>query len=211
MANKDHSLNGRIVDAAMAEFMQCGYEKASLRKIAAAADVTVGAIYTRYSTKDSLFCSLVEPLIQRIGQAFQAIRAGYYEKVTPAAPEHIVQAMQMESEAILHLLFDDYDRAVLLLCRSSGSSLEHFFDQIVQHKIEETTAFFQSIQIPHPPANVMKLLITAQFHMYFQVIDEGFCLEEARQVMDAVIVYNTGGWMALMNETTAKIDKEEQT
>ena len=210
MANKDHSLDGRIVDAALAEFMQCGYEKASLRKIAAAADVTVGAIYTRYKTKDSLFCSLVEPLIRRIGQSFQEIRADYYKEAMQVTLEHMAQAMQQENEAILHLLFDDYDRAVLLLCRSRGSSLEHFFDQIVQSKIEETAAFYQSIQIPHPPANVMKLLITAQFHMYFQVIEEGFCLGEARQVMDAVMVYNTSGWLALMNGTTAKTDKEEQ-
>ena len=31
--------------------------------------------------------------------------------------------MRMESEAILNLIFDHYNDAVLLLCRSDGSSL----------------------------------------------------------------------------------------
>ena len=33
-------------------------------------------------------------------------------------------AMRHESNAILHLIFDHYEEAVLLLCRSAGSSMD---------------------------------------------------------------------------------------
>ena len=62
MALKNHALDDGILQAEKAEFLEKGYETASLRKIAAQAGVTIGAIYTRYSTKDQLFCALVQPL-----------------------------------------------------------------------------------------------------------------------------------------------------
>ena len=48
MANKDHSLDDGIIQAAYAEFLAYGFQKASLHKIAEKAGVTTGAIYTRY-------------------------------------------------------------------------------------------------------------------------------------------------------------------
>ena len=55
MANRDHSLEDRIVQAAYSEFLTYGFQKASLHKIAEKAGVTTGAIYTRYKNKDALF------------------------------------------------------------------------------------------------------------------------------------------------------------
>ena len=195
MANKDHSLDGPILEAAMQEFLDKGYEKASLRKIAGAAGVTVGAIYTRWPSKDLLIRTLAEPLLRRIGCAFQEIRAGYVRAETPA---EFVGAMKLESDTILHLLFDDRDRAELVLCRSTGSSLEHFFDQVVEEKIRQTEAFFAGKPDGGPDSRVLRLLIGAQFHMYQQVMEQGWPLEEARRVMDSVMACHAGGWEALL-------------
>ena len=54
MANRDHTLDSKITDAAYSEFLEKGYPTASLRKIAEKAGVTVGAIQIRYKTKDEL-------------------------------------------------------------------------------------------------------------------------------------------------------------
>lgn len=59
MANKDHSLDDGIIQAAYSEFLAYGFQKASLHKIAETASVTTGAIYTRYKNKDALFVSLL--------------------------------------------------------------------------------------------------------------------------------------------------------
>ena len=111
--------------------------------------------------------------------------------------------MSMESQAILHLLFDDYDRAVLLLCRSAGSSLDHYFDKVLQRKIDTTIQFFRSAGVPHPKEDILRLLIRAQFSMYVQIIDEGYNLEDAKRMMNAAIIYHTGGWLALLDAQNA--------
>lgn len=55
MANRDHSLDDGIIQAAYSEFLAYGFQKASLHKIAEKAGVTTGAIYTRYKNKDAYY------------------------------------------------------------------------------------------------------------------------------------------------------------
>ena len=52
MALRDHSLDSKITAAALEEFSDKGYMGASLRKIAERSGATVGAIQTRYKSKD---------------------------------------------------------------------------------------------------------------------------------------------------------------
>ena len=200
MANKDHSLDSKIIDAALTEFLEKGFDKASLRTIAKNADVTIGAIYTRYKTKDILFTSLVEPLIKKIADTFSELEGDYFSDDINTQENWMLKNMQIESDAILHILFDDYDRATLLLCRSRGSSLENFFKMIVDKKIEETSLFFKSAGIENLSDNVIRLFVNAQFNMYFEIINEGYSLNEAKEMMNAAIVYHTGGWLSLIDK-----------
>lgn len=53
----------RIVDAALLEFFDEGFEKASLRKIAKNANMTVGNIYAYFKDKSALLDAVMEPII----------------------------------------------------------------------------------------------------------------------------------------------------
>ena len=70
MALRDHSLDDKIITAAWKEFSEKGYSDASLRKIADKAGATVGAIQTRYKSKDELFGHLLKPLLDDIKPSF---------------------------------------------------------------------------------------------------------------------------------------------
>ena len=198
MANKDHSLDEKIIASAKQEFMLLGFEKASLRKIAKDADVTIGAIYTRYANKDQLFYSLCEPLISGIKEAFSYLSESY-RQVSDMRPDDFVETMKEENDTVLHLLFDDYCGAKLLLTKSRGSSLENFFDRIVEAKINETLSFFKLVNVPHPDEDVLKMIISSQFHMYYRIINDGFHKEKAERIMEELMVYHLSGWTALLN------------
>lgn len=62
--NKETVIN--IQKAAMKEFSEKGFMKASLRKICADAGVTTGALYFFFKDKDDLFCSLVREPVEEI-------------------------------------------------------------------------------------------------------------------------------------------------
>lgn len=206
MARRDHSLDDKITAAAMEEFWDKGYTGASLRRIAEKAGVTVGAIQTRYRSKDELFAGLFKPLLDDIGALFQRTRADYYACTSASLMEGLKGSMRHESDAILHLIFAHYKEAVLLLCRSAGSSLEHFFDGIVQSKIEESAAFFHNAGFADIDEKLLGLLIAAQFDSYRRIVTECADRRTAEKYMESLMTYHFGGWSAFFDS----VDQSEE-
>lgn len=196
MAHRNHSLDDKITTSARVEFLEKGYSGASLRKIAERAGVTVGAIQTRYKSKDELFACLLEPLLCDIERLFQSTKVDYY---SGAESDHLIglkTAMRHESDAILHLIFDHYEEAVMLLCRSAGSSMERYFDEIVQNKIAESMIFFQKAGFAGIDEKLLALLISTQFDSYRRIVAECTDRKAAEQYMDSLMIYHFGGWTA---------------
>lgn len=199
MALRNHSLDDKITTAALEEFSEKGYMGASLRKIAEKAGVTVGAIQTRYKSKDELFACLLKPFFDEIAALFQNTRADYDAGVVADLLTGLKASMRHESEAILHLIFDHYEEAVLLLCRSAGSSLEYYFDGIVQNKIKESIAFFHRAGITGIDEKLLGLLISAQFDSYRRIVIECSDRKIAEKYMESLMTYHFGGWAAFFD------------
>ncbi len=199
MALRNHSLDDKITAAALEEFSEKGYTGASLRKIAEKAGVTVGAIQTRYKSKDELFACLLKPFFDEIAVLFQNIRADYDAGVGADFLTGLKASMQHESEAILHLIFDHYEAAILLFCCSAGSSLEHYFDGIVQNKIKESIAFFHRAGFTGIDEKLLGLLISAQFDSYRRIVIECSDRKIAEKYMEALMTYHFGGWTAFFD------------
>ena len=196
MALRDRSLDDKIITAAREEFSEKGYSGASLRKIAEKAGATVGAIQTRYKSKDELFGHLLRPLLDDIEALFQNTKAEYYSGAKNDFSAGLKISMQHESAAILHLIFDHYEEAILLLCRSAGSSFEHYFDGLVQNKVKESAAFFRAEGVDDIDEKLLGLLISAQFDSYRRIVAECTDRKTAERYMDAMMVYHFGGWAA---------------
>lgn len=211
MARRDPSLDSRITAAAFEEFSEKGYAGASLRKIAEKAGATVGAIQIRYKSKDELFVSLLKPFLSEIEAAFQSIRSDYYSGADEWIPARLRASIQRESAVILHLIFDHYDEAVLLLYQSAGSSLEGFFDTLVARKIEESSAFFRSTGYAGVDEQLLGLVISVQFDSYRRIIASCRDRETAERYMNALMIYHFGGWTALFDaaDHTREMDENE--
>ena len=198
MALRDHSLDEKITNAAREEFSKKGFTGASLRKIAEKAGVTVGAIQTRYKTKDELFVCLLKPFLDEIGVLFQTTGKDYDAGAGAGTDflEELKASMRHESAAILHLIFDRYEDAVLLLCRSAGSSLEHFFDRIVQSKIKKSIAFFRRAGFADIDEKLLGFLISVQFDSYRRIVLECADRRSAEAYLASLMTYHFGGWTA---------------
>lgn len=199
MALRDHSLDDKIITAAMEEFSEKGYMGASLRKIAERSGVTVGAIQTRYRSKDELFASLLKPFLEDIEKAFGNIKADYYSETEDNILAQLQSSMRYESQAILHLIFDHYSEAVLLLYRSSGSSLENYFDMLVENKIRESVLFFKTAGYDDIDEKLLGLLISLQFDSYRRIVSECPDRQCAEKYMQYLMTYHLGGWEKLFD------------
>ena len=142
IANRDHSLDGGITQAAYEEFLSCGYQKASLHKIAEKAGVTTGAIYTRYKNKDALFVSLLQGFMNKLNDYFAPVAVEYDKAKQLGTQQALLDAINFEERIYIKLLTECYDECTLFFCRSGGSSVEAQLNQLIRYKTEQTVEFF---------------------------------------------------------------------
>lgn len=196
MARKNHETDELLKKAATAEFLEYGYNNASLRRIAEKANTTTGSLYMRYKSKDELFCKLIESIPKAAEKAFETLKPVYYSAKNF---DDMQNAMNSETETVLNILFDNYDAAVLLLCKSEGSSAEHFFEQILERKIKESDKFFANFPKSEDLKHAFNILLTVQLDMYRQILKNGYTRDEAKKCIEIMMKFMNGGWNTIMN------------
>ena len=197
MANRDHSLDGGIVRAAYAEFLSRGFQKASLHKIAEAAGVTTGAIYTRYKNKDVLFVSLLQDFFETMKTAFAPVAEAYEQARRSAQPEDILRAINAEEQKYFELLTAHYDDCTLFFCRSDGSSVEAMLDELMERKTEQTVEFFAQIYGKAPNIDAIRLLMGAQFWYFRRLLDQHLEADRMFACLQAILNFTNAGWRQL--------------
>lgn len=56
----------QVMEAVRAEFLEKGFEKASVRSIAVRAGMSAAGLYRHYKNKEDMFDALMQPLIEEI-------------------------------------------------------------------------------------------------------------------------------------------------
>ena len=199
MAKRDLSLDPMIIKAAREEFLQHGFQKASLHKIAEKAGITTGALYVRYKNKDALFQSLVEPTLKQMAERSDSIRTLYDQVRQSPSAEALLTAIRAEEQVYLDLLFDHYEDCILFFCRSSGSALEKQILQMMSLKSQETVAFFRSIARQDIDYDGIELIMSQQFYYYQQILQRGYPKEKALSCMKTVELFLEAGWQELLS------------
>lgn len=197
MASRDHSLDDGIVQAARAEFLSCGFQKASLHKIAENAGVTTGAIYTRYRNKDALFVSLLQDFLGKMNDIFAPAAAAYEKAARVGTAQAILDAIDFEERIYFKLLAEYYEECTLFFSRSDGSSVEAMLTELMNHKTEQTAAFFAEVYGKAPNADAVRLLMGAQFWFFRQLLDEHMGEEKMLACLHSLLDFFNAGWRQL--------------
>lgn len=89
MEEKSNVTLKKIQEAAMAEFLDKGFQGASLRQIVKNAGVTTGAFYGYFSSKEALFASIVEPHAAALMGRFMEAQTSFAELPEEQQPDHM--------------------------------------------------------------------------------------------------------------------------
>lgn len=200
MAVKDHSLDEKIIKAAMEEFKENDFLKASLNKIAEKAGLTTGAVYTRYKNKDELFCSLVYPLIEEMQQRLSPLEKAYSDVRDSKNIEDILKVIRLERRIYVDILFTHYDECILLFCRSAGSSVERQLIEWTKYKAVSTADFIRQRAKKEIDTDLIELIMNEQFQFYRQVLQKGFDKEKTIKLMDSIEEFHESGWKGIFEQ-----------
>ena len=193
----DNNTKEKLLLCAKEEFMEKGFQNASLRKICSKAGVTTGAVYCFFGDKDGLLAGLVDDVYQSVmntighhlndmsdtGFAAHAHKAGDHDEFV---------------EELVHELYQNHDAVVLLMSKSTGSKYENVVEDIISmvesrlsDLVQKYADSIKGKKVNHHMVHWMShMSVMAFVHLLTHIEDEKEALKFMKPAMDHLII----GW-----------------
>ena len=195
----------RIFSAALQEFLEKGFQSASLRNIVKMAGVTTGAFYGYYKSKEELFEALVGEHYDFLLDCFCRVQKEFAEIPPEQQPSHLTSTSGECMYEMLLYAYEHLNEFKLILCCSEGTRFSRLIDEMVEIETKGTHDYLEVLKRlgrPSPPidARLEHILITGMFNTFFELIIHEMPLEEAKHYLQAMRTFYTAGWMKLMGQ-----------
>lgn len=183
MATPDKSIDPRLFESAKKEFLEKGFEMASLSKICKNAGVTTGALYNRYKGKEDLFASIAAETVNEMNQVVSEKIA---DNISDLSDEQLYEAWNMTPESNLwwfRFLYDRKDGFTLLVKCSQGTRYGNFEHEWAERMNEIDFAYYQEAQKrgiakSNISINEMHVLTSAYWSLIYEPFIHDFTWEE---------------------------------
>lgn len=189
--HEDNAVRARLIGAAKAEFLRCGYAKASLRLIAREAGVSTGSVYFFFGSKEALFHAVV-------GGAAEALRRVLTEGTRT---EYSGEVTGEENDvAFIRCLHAYPEEALILLEGAEGSPLAGFREELTELLEQGFRLFFQRAGGAEEDAPLVRLLVEQRVQAILGLI--ALRLDEATTLRYAVLLGECGdaGFRGMMEK-----------
>ena len=183
MAKPDHSLDPLTLASARREFLEKGFEKASLKRICENANVTTGALYKRYSGKEELFAAVVADTVADLNEIIAQKSVTDFSQVSD---EVLVKAWDMDADYMMwwfRYLDERHDGFVLLVSCAENTRYANFQHDWVEKMTQATYGYYQEARrrelttVDMSEAE-MHILLTAFWATIYEPFIHGYNLEQ---------------------------------
>lgn len=190
----------KIMAAAKAEFMEFGFEKASMRSIADRCGMTAAGIYRHCTDKEDLFAQMVSPAVERINAWIDAHVARYVDAVNQEEP---MQWRDSEIDMMREVVYPNMEEYHLLLAKSQGSQYENFLHDLTERHQNQLLRYMPMLRNQGYPAwdidpKELHLLLSAYTTAMFEPVVHLYTMEEALHSLKTVEAFFLPGWKQLM-------------
>ncbi len=189
-----------IIDAATAEFLQYGFENASMRRIAAAAGMSASGLYKHFASKEDMFSALVEPACKGLLSLYSCEESNQREAIVGSRDFNMWERGNDAKMAISYI-YDHLDAFRLVTCKAQGTKYENFLHDIAVLEEERTLSFMeflkkQGIRVKEFRVKELHLLTTANINAIFQTVRHDFSREEAIHYGGTLDCFFSNAWKA---------------
>ena len=199
----DSKTKTQLMKCAKKEFMEKGFQGASLRSICQKAGVTTGALYFFFQDKDDLFCEVVGDFMDRLNAIIREhFSFEVQEMKSGRATEHDERSDFESMAQIVHELYTYRDEVLLVLTKSQGSSMEHMPDRLVdqmdEHNAFISEAMCKAYGVPMVEKSVVHWMSHSQIDMFIFMVTHIDNEEDALQFAEKGVKYLLAGWYGLV-------------
>ena len=197
--NVEYKKRELLIEAAKKEFLEKGYNKASLRNICSQAGVTTGALYFFFKNKEELFAEIVDgPLM-----GLKKLLAEHFRRDTESmtgleTTDDIEMDHSDESDMFIEYIYRYRDSFILLLSSSENTVYENCVDDFVD-MLEKSLPMMISAMKGYTCDEYMAHWMSHQtIDAFINVIKHIQDKDEAKRRMRPILNYLIKGWVDLV-------------
>ena len=191
----------KIIAAAMREFLEKGFEQASMKSVAEAVGMTSAALYRHFESKQDMFAALVQPAVDTLDAWKRNHIAASYDVLEQSSSEVMwdFDADYNDARMVLDVMYQQPETFRLLLCCSAGTPYENYVHDMIEQSTDEMMHFLQVCLAQGIPArdiqrDEMHMLVSAYCAALVQPIEHGYDKADAERYLKTMIDFFTPGW-----------------
>lgn len=203
MSENEHKTLEKILTVACKEFLQKGFQGASLRNIVKQAGVTTGAFYGYFKSKEDLFDALVKEQYTHILNMYQSSIDNFHKLPPREQRTNMVDYTFISMSHMTDYIYDNFQAFQLILCCSEGTRYENLIHDMTQMDCDATHDFSQtmsqtgiSMNAVHPQLEHM--LTSGMFCAYFEMVIHEIPRENAAEYIKQLINFYEAGWQRIL-------------
>ena len=199
----NEKLAADLLEAGKQEFLARGFQGASLRSIAAAMNVTTGAIYRYYSDKEELFTTLVEEPANEFVKRYRAVQKKFSQQTAKQQLSELPEISDTEHQWMMEYIYSHYDAFKLIICCSAGTRYEHYLDILVEIETNSGLTLMEhmeenGINVRRIDEELVHMMSSALFNGMFETVRHDMPKEKAFSYMDGLREFYSAGWFKLL-------------
>lgn len=191
----------KIVKAAMEEFLEKGFEQASMKAVADAVGMTSAALYRHFENKQDMFTALVQPAVDALYAWEKQHVASSYDMLEQGASEAMwaFDSGSSDVSLVLDVMYEQPEAFRLLLCRAAGTPYGTLVHDMQERCTDEMMCFLQACKAREVPVrevqrDEMHMLVSAYCAALFQPIEHGYDKADAERYLKTIADFFTPGW-----------------
>jgi AcrR family transcriptional regulator len=189
----------RVIAAAREEFLEYGFEKASMRRVGERCGLTAAGLYRHCRDKEDLFDQLAAPALERLNVWMDTHLAKYLNAVRE---QESLQWQDSWIDMMRDLVYPSMEDYHLLLTCSQGTKYEHFLHDLTENAQKEMLDYLPVLQlsgleIQPLGKKEMHLVMSAYVTALFEPVIHQYSQDEALRCLKAVESFFLPGWKTL--------------
>lgn len=197
----DYQTKELLLKVGRKEFLEKGFEKASLRKICANAGVTTGAVYFFFENKEDLFHQIVEKTVEEMKKLGETLVNEELENISTSGES---------DKKLMEFLCNYREEIQMLVEKSKGTRYENLKDEIFSQMEQNFTMFFEKYGNIEADKDLIAILVKMRLKGYMELLKGGYPMEKMVQLSQLIGCYADGGFDSLMTEVKEKHKYKEE-
>ncbi len=192
----------RVVEAIKEEFLEKGFEGASIRSIGARAGMTSAGLYRHYPDKEAMFGAVVDPLIEEMYAWVRNHKRTKFKQVKDKAGR---DELPDESfiDMMLNVVIPRKEECKLLLLSAKGTKYDDFVHKFVlinQDEIYKALDYLKEngFHVMQIDEEEMHMLLSAYVTACFEPIVHDYDDEKIEKYMKTIYEFFMPGWYRIM-------------